>query len=177
MFEKDLVKILTTVVIECTESGLNKSASIYAIELMKENYRSLIPESYKTKIEKISRKAYKNEEEPSQTSSPCPFCAFDVPDYNLDCNNCHNYIPFCIASGRHVKSTDLTKCPFCKFPAIMSEFINFLNLVNDKQCPMCDNVIDYQLLEIIEEPIIYLKTRKIANLELLEKNSAKSTTD
>lgn len=100
MFEKDIAKILTTVVIECNECDLNKSASQWAIELMKENYRYSIPESYKAKIEKISRKAYKQEEESPQTTSPCPFCGVEIADYVLDCYNCHNVIPFCISTGK-----------------------------------------------------------------------------
>jgi WD repeat-containing protein 19 len=169
MFEKDIVKILTTVVIECSESGLNKSASQFAIELMKDNYKPLIPESYKGKVDKISRKAYKNEEEPIQTTSPCPFCNLEIPDYVLDCHHCHNVIPFCLASGRHVISVELSKCPHCNFPAILSEFISYLNSVTDKNCPMCDEAVDYQLLEKMEDPINYIKTRKIANMEMLEK--------
>lgn len=170
MFEKDAVKILTTVVIECTESGLNRSASQFSIELMKEDFRHLIPESYRAKIEKISRKAYKNEEEPAQTNSPCPFCGMDLADYVLDCSNCHNVIPFCIASGRHVTSSELTKCNHCSFPAIIPEFIAYLNFSIEKLCPICDEIVDIQLLEKIEDPVSFLKTRKIASLDLVEKN-------
>jgi len=168
MFEKDIVKILTTVVIECAESGLNNLANQFAIEIMKENYKSLIPDSYKMRVDKLARK-YKNEPDPPQMSSPCPFCNADVPDYNLDCNYCHNVTPFCIASGRHVISNDLTKCPSCCFPAILSELVSYLTNLNEKRCPMCEEIIDYQLLEKIEDSAGYLKTRKIANLETIER--------
>ncbi len=36
------------------------------------------------------------------TVSPCPFCNHNIPDFNLDCENCHNLIPFCIANGRYI---------------------------------------------------------------------------
>jgi WD repeat-containing protein 19 len=170
MFEKDASKILTTVVIECSESGLNKSASNFAINLMSDNYRHLIPEAYKGRIEKISRKAYKMDEEPHQTTSPCPFCSYDVYDYNLDCRNCNNIIPFCIASGRHL-TKDITQCPSCKFPGIMSEFTSYLTSSQDKTCPMCDEGVDYQLLEKVLDIQNYLKSRKIANMESIEKPS------
>lgn len=102
MFEKDIVKILTTVVIECVESGLNRSASEIALKLDdNEKLKKLIPEAYRKKIETIARRAYKNELEPAQTESSCPFCNTFVPDYDLQCFNCHNIIPFCIASGRY----------------------------------------------------------------------------
>ena len=101
MFEKDIVKILTTVVIECSESGLNRSASEWALKIDDdEKKKKLIPEAYKKKIETIARRAYKNETEPTQSESSCPFCNTLIPDYNLECYNCHNIIPFCIASGR-----------------------------------------------------------------------------
>ena len=173
MFEKDMVKILTTVIIECSESGLNNLANQYAIELMKENYKPLIPDAYKMRVDKIARK-YKNDPDPPQTYSPCPFCNIDLPDYVLDCNNCHNVIPFCIASGRHVITSELTKCPSCNFPGIFSEFVSYLMNVNEKKCPMCEEAVDHQLLEKLEDPLTYLKSRKIANLELVERDTARS---
>jgi WD repeat-containing protein 19 len=103
MFEKDIVKILTTVVIECTESGFNKSAAEWAHKLVEDDTkRALIPEAYRKKVENIAIKAYKNETEPAQFESPCPFCNTNIPDYNLECYNCHNVLPFCIASGRYI---------------------------------------------------------------------------
>ena len=62
MFEEDKVKIMTTISLECQEAGLHKSSYTWAIELMKD-YKASIPENYKNIISKISRKAYKNEDE------------------------------------------------------------------------------------------------------------------
>jgi len=144
MFEKDIVNILTTVVIECAEVGLNKSASQYALVLMNDKYKNYIKDAYRSKIDKISRKAYKQEEEQMQQSSHCPFCSQDVPDYNLNCESCMNIIPFCIGSGRHITLNDLITCPHCQFPCIKSEMLDFLK--NDRLCPMCDCEIDNGML-------------------------------
>ena len=171
MFEKDAVNILTTVVIECTECDLHKSASKFATKLSKDYDQSLIPAAYIKRIEKIARKAYDKQEEPQETSSPCPFCKADIPDYSLECNNCHNIVPFCIASGRHVIAAELVKCPVCLFPAILSELVSYLGMSNEKICPMCEEPIDHQLLEVLEDHLGYLKSRKIANMEAVEKEA------
>lgn len=144
MFEKDVVNILTTVVIECTEGGLNKSASEYALVLMNDKYKNFIKDAYRPKIDKISIKAYKQEKEPMQNSSPCPFCSSDVPDYNLSCDSCMNIIPFCIGSGRHITLNELITCPHCQFPCIKTEMIELLK--NDRLCPMCDCEVEVSML-------------------------------
>jgi WD repeat-containing protein 19 len=144
MFEKDIVNILTTVVIECAEVGLNKSASQYALVLMNEKYKNSIKDAYRSKIDKISIKAYKNEDEEIQTSSPCPFCSENVPDYNLNCDKCMNILPFCIGSGRHIIINDMVTCPHCLFPCIQKEMNELLN--NDRLCPMCDCEIEITML-------------------------------
>ena len=95
MFEEDKVKIMTTITIETQEAELLRSSSQRAIELMKD-YKGH-PEHYKSKIDKISRNAYKSDEEPMPINRPCPFCKKDVPEYNLECKACYNVIPFCIA--------------------------------------------------------------------------------
>ena len=159
MFEEDKVKIMTIAAVECQEAGLGKSSSQWAIELMKD-YKGAIPESYKARIDKISRNAYKSEEEPDMANTPCPFCKKDMPEYSLECKNCYNVVPFCIASGKHVVIGDLSKCPHCNFPAMISEMKELL--VNEVKCPMCEGEVDANLMEKIEDPIAYLKGRKVA---------------
>ena len=160
MFEEDKVNIMTSVTIECNEAGLHRSSSQWAIELMKD-YKGKIKEKYKSRIDKISRKAYKSEEEPDMLNTPCPFCKKDVPEYNLECKNCYNVIPFCIASGKHVVLGDLSKCPHCNFPAMISEMKELL--INQVQCPMCEGEMDANLMEKMEDPLSYLKGRKVAS--------------
>jgi hypothetical protein len=69
---------------------------------------------------------------------------------------------------------DITKCSHCNFPAIYQEFVNILKI--DGKCPMCEGEMNPQLLTNIEEPIIYLKSRKVASLELIEKEKKKEST-
>ena len=159
MFEEDKVKIMTTIALECQEAGLHKSSSQWAIELMKD-YKGSIPENYKSVISKISRKAYKNEDELMPLYLPCPFCKKDVPEYDLKCNGCYNVIPFCIASGKHVVLKDLSKCPNCNFPCNIPEMKNLL--VNEVKCPMCSGEVDPNLLQPLDDPSAYLKSRKVA---------------
>ena len=159
MFEEDKVKIMTTIALECQEAGLHKSSSAWAIELMKD-YKGAIPENYKSVISKISRKAYKNEDELMPLYLPCPFCKKDVPEYDLKCNGCYNVIPFCIGSGKHIVLKGLSKCPNCNFPCNIQEMKNLM--INDVKCPMCGGEVDPNLLQPLDDPISYLKSRKVA---------------
>lgn len=67
-----------------------------------------------------------NEEIP-EMKSPCPFCKQLVPDFQDDCPRCLNYIPFCIASGKHTVAEDLSQCSKCKFPCNYSYMKKMLN--------------------------------------------------
>ena len=62
MFEEDKVKNMTTIALEFQEAGLYKLSSSLTVELIKD-YKASIPENYKNIINKISRKAYKNDDE------------------------------------------------------------------------------------------------------------------
>ena len=159
MFEEDKVKIMTTVAIECQEAGLKSSASLWAVNLMKD-HKDAIPQNYLTPISKIARKTYKNDEEPMPMYTSCPFCKKDVLEYDLECKSCYNVIPFCIASGKHVVLKDLAKCPHCNFPFNIEEMKELL--INEVKCPMCSGEMDPKLVEKINDPIGYLKSRKVA---------------
>ena len=150
MFEEDKVKIMTTITIETQEAELLRSSSQRAIELMKD-YKGH-PEHYKSKIDKISRNAYKSDEEPMPINRPYPFCKKDVPEYNLECKACYNVIPFCIANGKHFVLGDLIKCPNCDFPCNIKEMKELL--VNEDRCPMCDGEVDANLLEVKNQFLI-----------------------
>lgn len=97
-FPSHAVAILTSTVIECHMSGLKKSAFDYASVLCRPEYRNQIDPKFKRKIELIVRRP--EHEEVDESRSPCPFCQFSVPDYQLECSNCKNTLPFCIASVR-----------------------------------------------------------------------------
>ena len=68
---------------------------------------------------------------------------------------------------------DVTKCTNCNFPAIYNEMINYTKI--EKKCPMCECDLNSQVLEKIEEPIAYLKSRKVASLEMIEKEMKKES--
>lgn len=97
-FPSHIVPILTSTVIECQRSGLKNSAFSYAAMLYRPEYRDKIDVKYKKKIEGIVRKSDKVEEE--ETTSPCPFCEFQLSDMELVCPECKNTIPYCIISGK-----------------------------------------------------------------------------
>lgn len=79
-----------------------------------------IAEAYKKKIESIVRKPTKQEEEEPVT--PCPYCACKSPCTSLDCIQCKNRVPYCIATGLRMVANDWTFCPSCRFPALYSKF-------------------------------------------------------
>ena len=130
MFEEDKVKIMTTITIETQEAELLRSSSQRAIELMKD-YKGH-PEHYKSKIDKISRNAYKSDEEPMPINGPCTLCKKDIQEYNLECKACYNVI----ASGKHVVLGDLSKCPNCDFPCNIKEMKELLVNEIELQCVM-----------------------------------------
>lgn len=94
-----MVPILTSTVIECQRSGLKNSSFNFAATLMRPETRSQIDEKYKKKIEAIVRKPQKTEEE--EDSTPCPFCATAVPETLLECKQCQNSLPYCVATVRY----------------------------------------------------------------------------
>ena len=136
-FPSHIVPILTSTVIECHRSGLKNSAFNHAVTLMRPEYRKEIDEKYKKKIEAIIRKPQRSEE--TEKCSRCPFCTNEVPESELYCGQCKNYIPYCVASGYHISPSDLTMCPLCKFPAIKSEFVKLIE--DGVVCPMCVETI------------------------------------
>ncbi|KAG6546796.1 hypothetical protein Mapa_011742 [Marchantia paleacea] len=149
-FPAHVVPILISTVIECHRSGLKKTAFEYATMLMRPEYRTQITSAYKRRIETIVRKPEKTEDDESLT--PCPFCSLDIPETQLECPSCRNYLPFCIASGRHLISGNCTSCPACKFPALLTEFTRLI--AAEKTCPMCHEEVAVE--EIVERPVSLL---------------------
>ncbi|CAL4106792.1 unnamed protein product, partial [Meganyctiphanes norvegica] len=143
-FPAHMVPILTSAVIECHRSGLKNSSFNFAAQLMRPETRAQIDEKYKKKIEAIVRKPQRTEEE--EPSSPCPYCGTPVVETVLECGQCQNALPYCIATGRHILSDDITVCSSCKFPAIRTELIK---LVEDGEpCPMCSTELGVDKLNV-----------------------------
>ena len=120
MFPQNCVNILTSTVAECTKANLKQQAFSWACQLVRPENRNHIPEAFRRKVENIARKRVQGEDEPEPVSQ-CPFCKFNIPETQLECLNCKNNIPFCLASGKHMILQEWTCCPHCKMPAIMQE--------------------------------------------------------
>ncbi|RWS02784.1 WD-repeat protein-like protein, partial [Dinothrombium tinctorium] len=127
--------ILTSAAIECQRAGLKKHAMQFATTLMKEEYRERIDPKFKRKIETFVRKSAsirrKSSEDLSndstqQTTSACPYCEQQLEATELNCLNCRQLIPFCVATGHHIVKDELTMCPNCKFPANITPFLRSL---------------------------------------------------
>nr|XP_019597484.1 PREDICTED: WD repeat-containing protein 19 isoform X1 [Rhinolophus sinicus] len=153
-FPSHIVPILTSTVIECHRAGLKNSAFSFAAMLMRPEYRNKIDAKYKRKIEAMVRRPDTSETE--EATTPCPFCDFLLPEYELLCPGCKNNIPYCIATGRHMLKDDWTVCPHCDFPALYSEFEIMLNTAST--CPMCSEKLNSAQLKKISDCTQYLRT-------------------
>eukprot|EP01006_Ploeotia_vitrea_P030251 TRINITY_DN62715_c0_g1_i1.p1 TRINITY_DN62715_c0_g1~~TRINITY_DN62715_c0_g1_i1.p1 ORF type:complete len:1401 (+),score=199.79 TRINITY_DN62715_c0_g1_i1:64-4266(+) len=152
-FPRDLVPILTSTVIECQKVGFKASAYEHACVLVRPENRGKMNEKYKRKIETIVRKKAKEEiADPEEPSSPCPFCNALCPDTTLDCKNCKNTIPFCLVTGKHMKSNDWSYCPSCHFPALHSAMETLTQETGTATCPMCEGTIEGSALKKVENP-------------------------
>ncbi|XP_004681546.2 PREDICTED: WD repeat-containing protein 19 [Condylura cristata] len=153
-FPSHIVPILTSTVIECHRAGLKNSAFSFAAMLMRPEYRNKIDAKYKKKIEAMVRRPDTSETE--EATTPCPFCAFLLPECELLCPGCKNNIPYCIATGRHMLKDDWTVCPHCSFPALYSELKIMLN--TESTCPMCSERLNVTQLKKISDCTQYLRT-------------------
>ncbi|KAJ8679660.1 hypothetical protein QAD02_015447 [Eretmocerus hayati] len=165
-FPAHVVPILTSTVIECHRAGLKSAAFNFAAILMRPEYRSQIDPKYSKKIEAIVRKPprtkEKNEDEPL---TGCPYCKNRLPETEVNCDNCKNTIPFCIATGRHIVENDFTACPQCDFPAIRSEFVRIIEA--DETCPICSEHVDSKsvLNDVDIRPYLYFHTNRDDKIE------------
>lgn len=62
-----------------------------------------IEPKYSKKMEGVVRKPPRGKDnklavDPPENTSPCPFCDYYLPDTQLNCSQCKNNIPFCIAT-------------------------------------------------------------------------------
>jgi len=151
-FPKHLVPILTSTVIECQRANLKKTSFEYASMLMRPEYRPQIAEAYKKKIESIVRKPTKQEDDEPVT--PCPYCAMKSPCSTLDCPQCKNHVPYCIATGLRMVANDWTHCPSCHFPALFSKFKALID--SEGACPMCEEQIQAASIHKVENPEEFL---------------------
>eukprot|EP01135_Chromosphaera_perkinsii_P002400 Nk52_evm6s223 gene=Nk52_evmTU6s223 len=155
-FPAHVVPILTSTVIECQRSGLKNSAFNYAAMLMRPEYRSKIDPKYKKKIEHIVRKPEKVEED--EPTSGCPVCKNSLSVSTLFCPSCKNNLPYCVVTGNHMSYDDWSQCPSCEFPALYSEFKEYLQETGgSNSCPMCSEVIRVDSVKRISDPSAIIK--------------------
>lgn len=100
-----MVPILTSAVIECHRAGLKQASFQYATMLMRPENRKLVDAKYIKKIEAIVRKPPKLNKEgdngdQAEPLTPCPYCDYKLPETDITCSQCKNYLPFCIATVR-----------------------------------------------------------------------------
>ncbi|KAJ1537325.1 WD repeat-containing protein 19 [Nowakowskiella sp. JEL0078] len=184
-FPAHVVPILTSTVIECYRAGLKKSSFEYAAMLMRPEYRQKIDNKYKRKIEQIIRRPEQIEED--EPSSPCPYCNSLVLETQLNCSECKNTIPFCIATGKHMNLNHWSLCPHCQFPAILPYFK--LVIAKTNCCPMCSTSLNEEEIFIPPNPLDclrsltsekeednYVKIKK-QNLEIVESDGENKVTD
>ena len=134
-FPATIVNIVTSTVVECWKAGLKASAFSFAAMLMRPEYRPQIEPKYKSKLEKIVRKAEKDE--PEEQTSPCPVCSAPVARSTLSCGACDSTLPFCAVTGYHMAANDWCDLPCCGFPALLSAAAPYVEA--ELACPMCES--------------------------------------
>jgi len=148
-FPLHVVPILTSTVIECHKAGLRGSAFEYAAMLMRPEYRPMLQEPYKRKIESIVRKpGDKTDVEEPETPSPFDPSA-RLRETELECPSTRNFIPYCVATGRHVVLADMCLCPSCGFAACFSAFTRLIE--SEGACQMCLKPVDLSTIIKMEE--------------------------
>ncbi|KAJ3176549.1 WD repeat-containing protein 19 [Irineochytrium annulatum] len=170
-FPAHVVPILTSTVIECHRANLKKESFEYAAMLMRPEYRTLLDKKYQRKIEQIVRRPEKDEstEEPM---TPCPFCSNRVPETVLDCIECKNHIPYCIATGRHMTIENWCVCPTCNFPALLPDLKDLVEKTG--QCPMCAQPLFPEQLKPSPNPLELLRGIAAGSEDQSGKPGAKS---
>jgi WD repeat-containing protein 19 len=139
---------MTTCVAECTQAGLKHAAYKNACVLVRPEFIDQVNAKFKKKVESIARKPVKQDDDP-EPLSPCPHCQFAIPETCLDCINCKNTIPFCIASGKHMSLNDWTHCPSCKMCSNFSDLKKVLEA--EPICPMCEQQVHPMSIKISDD--------------------------
>jgi WD repeat-containing protein 19 len=155
--------ILQSAVIQCNRGGLKKQGHEFACSLLAGEHKESVREDFRKKIENVVRRP-PTEADPLESLSPCPFCEYPVPAYDLNCTACASELPFCIATGRHMTAADCSQCPSCGFPGLLPH-LQAIAKSDDPACPLCSAPIAPSALVLILEPVPFLK--KIAGMEVV----------
>ena len=76
------------------------------------------------------------------------------------CPESKNYLPFCIASGKHMVISEWSCCPICKMPCNFTEMKKVLE--NEPVCPMCEAPVSPMQIKLADDPEAEFKA--LANL-------------
>ena len=125
-FPVSIVPILTSTVVECQRAGLKASAYEHAVTLMRPEHRPSINADLKRKIEAIVRRKSTNADEVAEEMSPCPISQQNIPITSLECPTTRDALPMCVVTGRHMTMSDWCFCPNSGFPALYSEYVEFI---------------------------------------------------
>jgi WD repeat-containing protein 19 len=155
---KSSAEIMTSAVIESTKAGYKLLAYTWALTLCKPQYRSLINQKYKEKIEKIALKPVTTKELSGEGNlnvgwiegqsekigngaSRCPNCQSSSQDaFGLSCTSCLSNFVICMASGKAIlglHETELLTCKSCTGIGYKHEIFAFVR--KDGICPMCED--------------------------------------
>ena len=132
-FPKDVVRILTSTVVLCQKAGLKASSYEYAKALMHPEHRAAIDDNFKRKIEAIVRRKSSNAEDTPEELSLCPISQQMIPMTQLECPTTRDAIPMCIITGRHMTVDDWCFCPRSGFPATLTEYIRYIDVIGRSQ--------------------------------------------
>ncbi|CAH8568313.1 unnamed protein product [Schistosoma haematobium] len=155
-FPAHIVPILTSTVIECQKAGLKSTSFSYAAMLLRPEYRDKLDVKYRRKFETLVRRTdlktdnvgvssgdngsilNQTNYSVTETSTPCPSCGSPLLETSLYCTECRSTIPYCVITGYHVVKNDFATCPGCRFPALYSELMKYVENYPTPICPMCN---------------------------------------
>lgn len=148
-FPTSTINVLTTTVAECAQAGLKQAAYQWSCILVRPENIDQVAPKFKKKIESIARKPVKTDDDPEPLTS-CPHCSFKIPETELQCPQCRNNIPFCIASGKHMILNEWSSCPSCKMCCNLTDMKKVLEA--EPICPMCENNVPPMSVRIADDP-------------------------
>lgn len=131
-FPVHLVGILTATVIETKRAKLYASCYEYAVMLMSQHRKSIQPDEVRKSIEGIVRRKSMYTEDIPEETSLCPISNQPVEETLLECPTTRDAIPMCIITGKHMVLNDWCFCPNTHFPALYSEYIQYIQIEKEK---------------------------------------------
>jgi len=133
-FPGQLVRLLTSVVLQCQRVGLTAAAYQHALLLVADpQYRQGMDAKIRRKVETIVRRQGAEMEDGAsledEATSPCPICNTFLPLTELQCPGLHaSAIPMCVVSGRHMEREDWCICPNSGLPALYSAYLDYIEI-------------------------------------------------